>query len=44
MADQHGFALLHGARVEPWGQTVARLLSPEGLVIGLSFAPSLHQT
>jgi catechol 2,3-dioxygenase-like lactoylglutathione lyase family enzyme len=34
--------LLHGARLEPWGQTVARLLSPEGLVVGLSHAPWLH--
>ena len=25
-----------------WGQTVARILSPEGLIVGLSFAPSLH--
>jgi catechol 2,3-dioxygenase-like lactoylglutathione lyase family enzyme len=37
-----GFALLHQARLEPWGQTVARMLSPEGLVIGISYAPSLH--
>lgn len=37
-----GFPLLHGARLEPWGQTVARLLSPEHLVIGVSFAPWLH--
>jgi hypothetical protein len=37
-----GFPLLHGARVEPWGQTVARLLSPTGLVIGISYAPALH--
>ncbi len=37
-----GFPLLHDARLEPWGQTVARLLSPEGLIIGISFAPSLH--
>jgi catechol 2,3-dioxygenase-like lactoylglutathione lyase family enzyme len=37
-----GFPLLHGARLESWGQTVARLLSPEGLVIGISYAPSLH--
>ena len=28
-----GFPLLHEARVEPWGQTVPRLLSPEGWVI-----------
>jgi catechol 2,3-dioxygenase-like lactoylglutathione lyase family enzyme len=37
-----GFPLLHEARIEPWGQTVARLLSPEGLIIGLSYMPSMH--
>ena len=37
-----GYELLHDARQEPWGQTVARLISPEGAVIGLSYAPSLH--
>jgi catechol 2,3-dioxygenase-like lactoylglutathione lyase family enzyme len=37
-----GHALLHGERLEPWGQTVARLLSPEGLVVGISYAPWLH--
>jgi catechol 2,3-dioxygenase-like lactoylglutathione lyase family enzyme len=37
-----GFALLHDAREEPWGQTVARLQSAEGLVIGISFAPWMH--
>lgn len=37
-----GYELLHGAKTEPWGQTVARMLSPEGAVVGLSFAPSLH--
>jgi catechol 2,3-dioxygenase-like lactoylglutathione lyase family enzyme len=39
---QAGFDLLHDAREEPWGQTVARLLSPEGLIVGVSYAPSLH--
>jgi catechol 2,3-dioxygenase-like lactoylglutathione lyase family enzyme len=39
---QKGFNLLHGARVQPWGQTVARLQSPEGLIIGLSYAPALQ--
>ncbi len=29
-------------REEPWGQTVARLLSSEGSIIGISYAPSLH--
>ena len=37
-----GFELLHDAHTEPWGQTVARLLSVEGLIIGISYAPSLH--
>jgi catechol 2,3-dioxygenase-like lactoylglutathione lyase family enzyme len=38
-----GFALVHDAREEPWGQTVARLLSAEGLIIGISYAPWLHR-
>jgi catechol 2,3-dioxygenase-like lactoylglutathione lyase family enzyme len=37
-----GFQLLHDAKTEPWGQTVARLLSPEGAIVGLSYAPWLH--
>jgi catechol 2,3-dioxygenase-like lactoylglutathione lyase family enzyme len=37
-----GFTLLHDARTEPWGQTVARLQSPEGTVVGISFAPWMH--
>jgi catechol 2,3-dioxygenase-like lactoylglutathione lyase family enzyme len=39
-----GYEMLHSAKVEPWGQTVARLLTPEGVVVGLSYAPSLHNT
>jgi catechol 2,3-dioxygenase-like lactoylglutathione lyase family enzyme len=37
-----GFALLHEPRVQPWGQTVARLQSSEGAIIGLSYAPAMH--
>jgi catechol 2,3-dioxygenase-like lactoylglutathione lyase family enzyme len=37
-----GFELLHPAREEPWGQTVARLLSVEGLIIGISYVPQMH--
>ena len=40
---QRGYELIHPAKTEPWGQTIARLLSPEGLLIGLSYAPALHQ-
>lgn len=39
-----GYELLHDAKTQPWGQTVARLLSPEGAIIGLSYAPSLHDS
>jgi catechol 2,3-dioxygenase-like lactoylglutathione lyase family enzyme len=37
-----GHTLLHEARREPWGQTVARLQSVEGLIVGISYAPQLH--
>ncbi|HEY3256188.1 MAG TPA: hypothetical protein VGJ91_19655 [Polyangiaceae bacterium] len=37
-----GYPLLHATRSEPWGQTVCRLLSAEGAILGVSFAPWLH--
>ncbi len=37
-----GYQLLHPARTEPWGQTVARLLSEDGLIVGISYAPVFH--
>ena len=40
--EARGLAVLHSAREEPWGQTVARLLSPEGLIVGISYAPQFH--
>jgi catechol 2,3-dioxygenase-like lactoylglutathione lyase family enzyme len=40
--EDRGHTLLHGARTEPWGQVVARLLSPEGLIVGVSYAPWMH--
>lgn len=40
---EKGQKFIHEARMEPWGQTVARFMSPEGLLIGLSYAPWLHQ-
>lgn len=39
-----GYELLHPAREEPWGQTVARTLSPEGLIVGISYTPPLHES
>jgi catechol 2,3-dioxygenase-like lactoylglutathione lyase family enzyme len=40
--ERDGYELLHPAREEPWGQTVARLQSLEGVIVGISYAPSLH--
>jgi catechol 2,3-dioxygenase-like lactoylglutathione lyase family enzyme len=38
-----GFELLHPARTEPWGQTVTRLLTADGMIVGISYAPSFHE-
>ena len=37
-----GFTLTHAARTEPWGQTVARLLTADGAIVGISYAPGMH--
>jgi catechol 2,3-dioxygenase-like lactoylglutathione lyase family enzyme len=37
-----GFRLLHPAKIEPWKQVIARLLSPEGLIVGVCHTPWLH--
>ena len=38
-----GLTLIHGTRTEPWGQVTARLLSPEGLLVGLVSTPWLTE-
>jgi catechol 2,3-dioxygenase-like lactoylglutathione lyase family enzyme len=40
--EREGFELLHDAREEPWGQTVARLQGPEGVIVGVSHSPALR--
>ena len=40
--EQAGYELLHPPREEPWGQTVARFQSPDGAIVGISYAPVLH--
>ncbi len=37
-----GYTLLVDCRKEPWGQTVTRMLSPEGILIGITFTPWLR--
>ena len=38
-----GFKLLVSNRTEPWGQVVSRLISPEGLLVGLTMTPSMRE-
>ena len=38
-----GHRVLRDAHEEPWGQTTARLLSPEGLLVGVTFTPWMHE-
>jgi hypothetical protein len=38
-----GHQVLRDAHEEPWGQTTARLLSPEGLLVGITFTPWMHE-
>lgn len=37
-----GYRMLRGVRQEPWGQTTAHLLSPEGLLLGVTYTPWMH--
>ena len=38
-----GYQMLIANKTEPWGQTVSRFLSPEGLLVGLTFTPSMRK-
>ena len=37
-----GYEILVSARTEPWGQRITRLLSPEGILLGLAHTPWLR--
>ena len=38
-----GYRVLVKAREEPWKQVVSRLLSPEGLLVGVVYTPWMHK-
>ena len=42
--EQQGYRMLVKNKKEPWGQTVSRFLSPEGLLIGIAFTPLFRET
>jgi hypothetical protein len=38
-----GYRMLVKDKKEPWGQIVSRFLSPEGLLVGVTFTPSMRE-
>ncbi|MGB6451556.1 MAG: VOC family protein [Steroidobacteraceae bacterium] len=40
--ESQGYRILVKNKKEPWGQTVTRLLSPEGLLVGITLTPSMR--
>jgi catechol 2,3-dioxygenase-like lactoylglutathione lyase family enzyme len=41
--ESQGHRMLVKNKKEPWGQTVSRFLSPEGLLVAVSFTPSMRK-
>ena len=37
--EERGYRILVRNRTEPWGQVVSRLISPEGLLVGVTMTP-----
>jgi catechol 2,3-dioxygenase-like lactoylglutathione lyase family enzyme len=40
--ESQGYRILVKNKKEPWGQTVSRFLSPEGLLVGITFTPLMR--
>ena len=41
--ESRGYWMLVKNRKEPWGQSISRFLSPEGLLVGITFTPAMRQ-
>ena len=41
--ESRGYKLLVSNRTEPWGQVVSRLISPEGLLVGVTMTPWMRE-
>jgi len=41
--ESRGYRVLVKSKKEPWGQTVSRFLSPEGLLVGITLTPALRE-
>jgi hypothetical protein len=38
-----GYRMLVKNKKEPWGQVVSRFISPDGLLVGITFTPSMRK-
>lgn len=41
--ESRGYRMLIKNKMEPWGQTVSRFTSPEGLLVGVTFTPGMRE-
>jgi hypothetical protein len=41
--ESRGYQMLIKNKKEPWGQTVTRFISPEGLLVGVTFTPLMRE-
>lgn len=41
--ESDGYRMLIKNKKEPWGQIVSRFISPEGLLVGVTFTPSMRE-
>jgi hypothetical protein len=41
--ESQGHRMLVKNKKEPWGQTVSRFIAPEGLLVGITFTPSMRE-
>src|SRR6185437_1663101 len=41
--EEKGYKILVSNRKEPWGQVVTRFLSPEGILVGITYTPWMRE-
>lgn len=41
--ESKGYTMLTRPRRDPWGQTVARLQTADGIIVGISYVPWMHR-
>ena len=41
--ESRGYQMLVRNKKEPWGQIVSRFLSPEGILVGITYTPAMRQ-